>query len=88
MHEIDPTELELKQEARKLSEKYGGVPIVIIAAGSSSTHNLYRTMTASYAADGTARLRDLLGVLEVSKQLETLKHLQLKRFNKRRIIPY
>lgn len=81
MHETDPIELELKEEAKRLSEKYR-TPIVIIAAGSASTpgsiYNVYRTMTASYDVDGSLiRLRDLLGILEASKQLETYKHLSV-----------
>jgi hypothetical protein len=77
MHETSSIELELKEIAKRLSEKYGGVPIVIIAAGSTE-HKIPRTMTSSYASDGTlVRLRDLLGILEASKQLETLKHMHL-----------
>ena len=72
MHEQHKIEHELKQEADRLASKYK-VPILIIAAGGDSVP---RTMTASCfpGAGTTPRLRDLLGILQASIQIESLKH--------------
>jgi flavin reductase (DIM6/NTAB) family NADH-FMN oxidoreductase RutF len=73
MHEQDPIELELKSEAHRLREKYGA-PVVIVVAGSEDA-NVTRCMTASSFGPGKWRLRDLLGILQASIQIESLKHL-------------
>jgi hypothetical protein len=76
MHEQDPIELELKSEAKKLREKYGA-PVVIIVAGAKEA-KIHRTMTASSFGKGEWRLRDLLGILQASIQIESWKHLRPK----------
>ncbi len=68
----------LKLHAQKISEEQNGAPIIIIAAGSNNA-GISGTITAwaNLADDGNGRLRDLLGILETAKQLETLKHVNL-----------
>ncbi len=77
MHEEHQVEMDLKKIATQVSAQLGGASVVIIAAGSAN-HDLPRTMTASSLEGEDVRLRDLLGILEVSKQIETLKHLNVR----------
>jgi len=73
-HVTNEEEVVLCQAAAKLSEELDGTDIVIIAAGKSGTR-FGRCMTGSttFVRPG-GRLRDLLGILETAKQIETLKH--------------
>ena len=73
MHELDQLEKELKEEATKLSEKYGGAPAIVIVGGHTEA-NIPRTMTASSIKGEDVRLRDLLGILQTSIQIESWKH--------------
>jgi hypothetical protein len=75
MFERDPIEMQLKAEAVRISEKYGGAPVVIIIAGHAPARVPY-TMTASSYRQGQGRMRDLLGILQTSIQIESRKHLQ------------
>ena len=80
MHERHEVEKALKQKAREISEELNGADIVIIAAGGQKA-KLNRTMTAStYDRDHPGRLRDLLGILETAKQIETIKHFDQTKF--------
>lgn len=72
MYESHDIEKELKTEAERLSVKYGGAPVVIIVGGSDDA-SVPRVMTASSIK---GRLRDLLGVLQASIQVEGWKHFQ------------
>ena len=73
MHEKHEIEKELKTEASRLSEKMGGAPVVILVAGDTEA-NVPRTMTASSIKGKDVRLRDLLGILQTSIQIESWKH--------------
>jgi uridylate kinase len=75
MHEFDKTEIKLKQAAIDISRQLNGAPVVIVVGGGG---DVYRTMTASsFKAVQRGRLRDLLGILQASIQIETLKHFGL-----------
>jgi hypothetical protein len=75
MHEIHPVEKSLQSQAQKISRQFHGAPVVIIVAGSRKAE-IPRCMLGSTLHAGT-RLRDLVGILETVKQIETLKHFQL-----------
>lgn len=73
MHERDEIEKQLKEEAERIREHLDGAPVVIIAGGSRDA-GIRRTMLASAFGEGESRLRDLLGILQASIQIETFKH--------------
>lgn len=73
MHEQHEIEKKLKIEANKISEKFGGASVAIILAGDTEA-NVPRTMTASSIKGKDIRLRDLLGILQSSIQIESWKH--------------
>ena len=73
MHEQHDVEINLKDEANRISEQMGGAPVVIVVGGDSDA-NIPRTMTASSIKGEDIRLRDLLGILQTSIQIESLKH--------------
>lgn len=73
MHEIDELEKSVKQEAKRISEKYGGAPVVVVVGGDEKA-NIHRTMTGSWAPNNSIRLRDLVGILQTSIQIESWKH--------------
>jgi len=73
MHEVDDFEKDLKIEAQRLSDRFSGAPVIIIVEGDEKA-GIDRTMTASAFRPGENRLRDLLGILQTSIQIETLKH--------------
>ena len=72
MYESHDIEKELKAEAIRISEQYNGAPVVIVM-GVSDSADIPRVMTASSIQ---GRLRDLLGVLQASIQVESWKHFQ------------
>lgn len=78
MHEQDPIEKRLKSEADRISEAMDGAPVVIVVGGDSDA-NIPRTMTASSIKGKDIRLRDLLGILQTSIQIESWKHFSLWR---------
>lgn len=65
----------LHREAERLSKELDGAAVVVIVAGSQEAQ-LDRTYTGwSHIADGReGRLRDLLGILQASIQIETRRH--------------
>ena len=73
MHEQHDIEKRLKEEANRISEEMGGAPIVIVAGGDTDA-NIPRTMTASSIKGKEVRLRDLIGILQTSIQIESWKH--------------
>ncbi len=73
MHEQNQVEKELKEEATKLSAKYHGAPVVVIVGGHNEA-KIPRTMTGSSIKGKNVRLRDLLGILQTSIQIESWKH--------------
>jgi hypothetical protein len=76
-HVTNENEVLLCQAASKLSEELGGTDIVIIAAGKRNTRfNRCTTGSTIFMRSG-ARLRDLLGILEMAKEVEVLKHFGL-----------
>jgi hypothetical protein len=78
LHEIDDIEFELWDEAERISEKYNGAPVVIILGGDEAAQ-IRRNMVSSSLHSGK-RLRDLLGLLESAKQIESLKHFKIGDF--------
>jgi hypothetical protein len=72
MHERHKIEHDLKANAVQISKELNGAPVIIIVGGTGA--DIPRTMTASSFKPGDGRLRDLLGILETSIQIETLKH--------------
>lgn len=80
MHERHDLEHQLKDEAGRISADLGGASVVVIAAGSSDA-GLPRTMLASRMVGRDQRLRDLIGILETSIQIETLKHFRTSPFD-------
>ena len=73
MHEKDDIEKKLKIEASRISEEMGGAPVVIIVGGDTEA-NIPRTMTSSSIKGKDVRLRDLLGIMQTSIQIESWKH--------------
>jgi hypothetical protein len=73
MHEQHEIEKKLNTEANRISEQMGGAPVVIVVGGDSQA-NIPRTMTASSINGKDVRLRDLLGILQTSIQIESWKH--------------
>jgi UDP-N-acetylglucosamine:LPS N-acetylglucosamine transferase len=72
MHHRSPVEREIMKDAKAISARYNGAPVVVIVGGATGNRRLDRTMTASANAGG--RLRDLLGLLQASIQIESWKH--------------
>ena len=81
-HIQHPMEVELVMEAKRISENFNGAPVVIILAGEEKA-KVSRCMTASSLEFQSFRLQKLLGILETSKQIETLKHFCVPPFNKK-----
>ena len=73
MHEQHEIEKKLKNEANRISEQMSGAPVVIVVGGDTEA-NIPRTMTASSIKGKDVRLRDLLGILQTSIQIESWKH--------------
>jgi hypothetical protein len=68
-------ERELDKEAQRISEKYKGAPVAIVLAGSQAAE-VPRCITGfSHLGEGReGRFRDLIGILQTSIQIETLRH--------------
>ncbi|MFX1534099.1 MAG: hypothetical protein ACFFDI_07690 [Promethearchaeota archaeon] len=64
---------EIFEEAKKLSDKYDGAPVVIIVAGSKEARVL-QCLTGWAFPDKETRLRDIVGVLQTAIQIESLRH--------------
>ncbi len=81
MHELHRIEHDLKDEARRISERYKGAPVIVIVGGTGDEElDLKRTMTASsYEPGEEGRLRDLLGILQAAIQIESSKHTTARR---------
>jgi hypothetical protein len=75
MHEQHEIEQKLKVEANRISAELGGASVVIVVGGSTNP-DIPRTMTASSLNGDEVRLRDLLGILQTSIQIESWKHLK------------
>ena len=67
---------QIQGDAEEISRRYGDAPVVVIVGGLKAG-NVPRTFTAwSDLAEGReGRMRDLLGLLQASIQIESLKHL-------------
>ena len=67
---------ELHRDAQAISERYNGAPLVIVVAGSESA-KVPATITAfSNLGEGReGRMRDQLGILQASIQIEALDHI-------------
>jgi hypothetical protein len=72
MEKGDSIEMKLSNMAKEISKEYDGAPVVIIVGGTGKK-GLTRCMTG-FSHYGKSRLRDLLGILQTSIQIETLKH--------------
>jgi hypothetical protein len=73
LHIRSEVEEELKVEADRISQRYGGAPVIVIVGGVTADPRLDRTMSASA---NTSRLRDMLGLLQTAIQIESWKHFQ------------
>ncbi len=73
MHEQHEIEKKLKIEATRISSELGGAAVVVVVGGSTEP-DIPRTMTASSIKGQDIRLRDLLGILQTSIQIESWKH--------------
>ena len=77
MHEKNIIENELRGKAEAISSEYSEAPVIIIVGGTGETitnkGELNRNMLGS-SMHGDYRLRDLLGILQTSIEIETLKH--------------
>jgi len=73
MHEKHDIEKKLKIEASRISEEMDGASVIIVVGGDTEA-NIPRTMTASSIKGKDVRLRDLLGILQTSIQIESWKH--------------
>lgn len=73
-HMTHERERELEEEAKELSARYGA-PIVIVM-GDNGQENVPRVMTA-FAAQEELSLRDVVGLLQVAVQYESIRHYQL-----------
>jgi hypothetical protein len=62
----------LKAEATRISKKFGGAPVVVVVGGSIMTA-IPRTTTASSILGQDVLPRDLLGLLQMSIQIESWK---------------
>ena len=65
-------EKKLKDEATRISQGLGGAPVVIIVGGSTSSQ-IPRTTTVSSSAGEDVLPRDILGLLQMSIQVESWK---------------
>lgn len=66
----------LNKKAKEISKEFKGAPVVVIVAGSKKAGILKSTTGRANLGEGREdRLRDLLGILEASKQIESLNHL-------------
>jgi len=68
---------ELNKKAKEISKEFNSAPVIIIVAGSKNA-GITKTTTgwANLVEGKEGRLRNLLGILEASKQIESLKHLK------------
>ena len=77
MHEKNEIEKDLRKKAEDISSEYNGAPVVIIVGGIGEIvkdkGELKRNMLGS-SMHNDYRLRDLLGILQTSIQIESLKH--------------
>lgn len=64
----------LRGEADRISELYGGAPVVIVVGG--STQGTVHLTTTAWSLNGIRRFRDVLGILEEAIQRESIVNLQ------------
>ena len=70
----------LQQEAERISNENGGAPVVVIVAGSKDAGvGACTTAWANLGEGREGRMRDLLGILEAAKQIESHRHLNPQR---------
>ncbi len=65
---------EIKKEAKILSDRYQGAPVVIIIAGSKKA-DVGACITGRCIPDSEDRLRDLVGIMQTAIQIESFQHL-------------
>jgi len=76
VYKSDFIEKELSKKAKEISKEYDEAPVVIIIAGTGK-EGLTRCITG-FSHHDECRLRDLLGILQTSIQIETLKHFRVQ----------
>lgn len=67
---------ELKEEAKRISGRYGDAPVAIVIAGSKDAG--IRACVTEFANLGEGRegrMRDQLGILQAAIQIESINHL-------------
>jgi len=73
---------ELREEAERISERYGGAPVAIIVAGSRAAGvPACVTEFANLGEGREGRMRDQLGILQAAIQIESKRHLVDKQLN-------
>jgi len=72
----DPMQIkeEITKEAKNLSDRYQGAPVVIIVAGSKKA-DVGACITGRFIPDSEDRLRDLVGIMQTAIQIESFQHL-------------
>jgi len=77
----DPIQIkeEIKEEAKNLSDRYQGAPVVIIVAGSKEA-DVGACITGRWIPGSENRLRDLVGIMQTAIQIESFDHLFSQAF--------
>lgn len=76
---MDPAQMQadLNKKAEEISEEFNGAPTVVIVAGSKDARiPICTTGRANLGEGREGRMRDLLGILEAAKQIESYRHLR------------
>ena len=69
-------QVQLNKKAMEISEEFGSAPTIIIVAGSRDAGIPACTTGRANLGEGSdGRMRDLLGILEAAKQIESHRHL-------------
>lgn len=75
---MNPAQMQadLNKKAKEISEEFSGAPTVLIVAGSKDAGVPFCTTGRANLGEGReGRMRDLLGILEAAKQIESYRHL-------------
>ena len=65
---------EITKEAKNLSDRYQGAPVIILVAGSKKA-DVGACITGRCIPDSEDRLRDLVGIMQTAIQIESFQHL-------------
>jgi hypothetical protein len=65
---------EITEDAKNISKRYDGAPVVIIVAGSKKA-DVGACITGRWIPDSEDRLRDRIGIMQTAIQIESFGHL-------------